>query len=127
MTKEISNEEQRKIFSENLNYYMELKDKTQIDLINDLGFNKSTVSTWCNGSKMPYMGTIQKLADYFNIQKTDLIDIRSRDNDKSNLRMLMYFLEANPDYEELVTLLRDVKPDDIDFIKTMLLKFKDKN
>ena len=30
----------KKIFSKNLRYYMELNQKEQIDIINDLGFNK---------------------------------------------------------------------------------------
>lgn len=62
------------IFSKMLNYYMNKNGKTQVDLINDLGINKSTISTWCNGTKMPRMGTIQTLADYFGIMKSDLIE-----------------------------------------------------
>ena len=72
-------EEQKRIFSKNLNYYMELNGKTQSDLINDLGFDKSAVSTWCNGSRLPRMGKVQRLADYFGIGKTDLIDEKPLD------------------------------------------------
>ena len=39
----------KKIFSKNLNHYMEINGKNQSDIVNDLGFNKSAVSTWCNG------------------------------------------------------------------------------
>lgn len=70
----MSDEREKKIFSSNLNKYMELYGKTQNDLIIDLGINKSTISTWCSGSKMPRMGTIQTLADYFGILKSDLIE-----------------------------------------------------
>lgn len=69
----MSNNE-KKIFAQNLNYYMAKNNKDQIDLINDLNVNKSTISTWCNGLKMPRMGTIQTLADYFGIMKSDLIE-----------------------------------------------------
>ena len=27
------------------------QDKTQMDIVNDLGFSKSTVSSWVNGSR----------------------------------------------------------------------------
>jgi len=64
----------KEIFAEKLNYYMDLNGKDQIDLINELGINKSTISTWCRGEKMPRMGTIQTLADYFGIMKSDLIE-----------------------------------------------------
>lgn len=64
----------KKIFSKNLKYYMSLYDKEQIDLINDLGFNKSAVSTWCNGTRLPRMDKVEKLAQYFNINRSDLIE-----------------------------------------------------
>lgn len=62
------------IFSKKLNYYMYINGKDQIDLVKDLGFNKSTVSTWCRGVKVPRMGTIQILANYFNVDISDLVD-----------------------------------------------------
>ena len=64
----------KKIFSKNLNYYMELNKKTQTDLINDLGFDKSAVSTWCNGTRLPRMDKIEILAQYFKINRSDLIE-----------------------------------------------------
>lgn len=69
--------DEKKVFAENLNYYMNKSGKNQSDLISDLGLNKSTISTWCNGVKMPRMGTIQTLADYFGIMKSDLIEEKS--------------------------------------------------
>lgn len=64
----------KKIFSKNLRHYMSLYNKEQIDLINDLGFNKSAVSTWCNGTRLPRMDKVEKLAQYFNINRSDLIE-----------------------------------------------------
>lgn len=73
----MSDEREKQIFSDNLNYYMKKNDKTQTDIIVDLNINKSTISTWCNGTKMPRMGTIQRLADYFGIKKSDLVEERN--------------------------------------------------
>ena len=70
----MSEDEEKRIFASNLNYYMNRAGKNQVDLIIDLGINKSTISTWCKGVKMPRMGTIQTLADYFGIRKSDLIE-----------------------------------------------------
>ncbi|WP_417176489.1 LexA family protein [Anaerotignum sp.] len=72
----MSDELQKSIFSKNLKYYMDKNNKTQTDIIEDLGINKSTISTWCNGTKMPSMDTIQKLADYFGIKKSNLVEDR---------------------------------------------------
>ena len=75
----MSEETYKKIFSRNLNYYMELNGKTQSDLIIDLGFNKSAVSTWCNGSRLPRMDKVETLAQYFRINRSDLIDEKPPD------------------------------------------------
>lgn len=75
----MSEETYKKIFSKNLNYYMELNGKTQSDLINDLGFNKSAVSTWCNGSRLPRMDKVETLAQYFKINRSDLIEEKLTD------------------------------------------------
>lgn len=68
----------KRIFSKNLKYYMEINNKEQIDLINDLGFNKSAVSTWCNGTRLPRMDKVEKLAQYFNINRSDLIEEKKK-------------------------------------------------
>lgn len=75
----MSDETYKKIFSKNLNRYMEINGKTQSDLINDLGFNKSAVSTWCNGSRLPRMDKVETLARYFKINRSDLIEEKSTD------------------------------------------------
>ena len=64
----------REIFAKRLNYYMSINGKRQIDLVEDLGLNRSTVSTWCNGKKMPEMVKIDMLAKYFNINRSDLLE-----------------------------------------------------
>lgn len=68
----------KKIFSKNLNYYMKSNGKTQIDLINDLGFDKSAVSTWCNGTRLPRMDKVEILARYFKISRSDLIEEKTQ-------------------------------------------------
>ena len=64
----------KRIFSKNLRFYMTQNNKEQIDLINDLGFNKSAVSTWCNGTRLPRMDKVDALAKYFGINRSDLIE-----------------------------------------------------
>ena len=59
---------------------MKKNEKTQSDLINDLGFNKSAVSTWCNGTRLPRMDKVELLAQYFKISRSDLMEEKSQDN-----------------------------------------------
>ena len=72
----MGDEQYKHIFSTNLRYYMSINNKEQIDLINDLGFNKSAVSTWCNGTRLPRMDKVDSLAKYFGIKRSDLIEER---------------------------------------------------
>lgn len=64
----------KSIFAKNLNRIMEVNNKTQTNLIDDLGLNKSTISTWCNGTKMPRMNAINMLANYFDVEVSDLLE-----------------------------------------------------
>lgn len=66
--------DEKRIFSKNLNYYLRSHQKTQKEVAEKLGISLSTFSSWCTGNKMPRMGKIQALADYFGIQKSDLIE-----------------------------------------------------
>ena len=70
----------RKIFSNNLNYYMKINNKIQDDLVKDLGLKTSTISSWCNGQKLPRMDKIALLADYFGIHFSKLIEERTDNN-----------------------------------------------
>ncbi len=70
----------KKIFSKNLNYYMNLKGKTQTDIINDLDINKSAISSWCNGTRLPRMNKVELLANYLNISVSDLIGNNNENN-----------------------------------------------
>lgn len=70
----MSEEDYKKTFSKKLRYYLQLNGKTQVNLVKDLKFNKSTVSTWVNGSKIPRMNKIDTLCEYFGINRSDLIE-----------------------------------------------------
>lgn len=79
---EKDNQKQKEIFAKNLNYWMNNRNKTQMDLMNDLDLSSSTVSDWCNAKKYPRMGTVQMLADYLGILKSDLIEGKKLASDK---------------------------------------------
>ena len=64
----------KKIFSSRLNYFMNIRQKTQMDIITDLGVNKSAVSTWCNGTRLPRMNMVETLANYLGVNISDLIN-----------------------------------------------------
>lgn len=64
----------KEVFSKNLNYYLKEKGYSQSDLLKVINVSKSTMSTWCRGTRLPRMHHIQELADYLNIEKHMLIE-----------------------------------------------------
>ena len=121
----------KKIFAENLKYYMKLHNKNQADLINDLGFNKSSVSTWCNGTRLPRMDKVDILAKYFDINRSDLIE------DKDTKHKQSYYLNPETsriaqkiyDNKELSVLFdaaQDAEPEDLQALHGMLMALKRK-
>lgn len=125
----MSEDEYRRVFSKRLNYYMSLNNKNQMDLMNDLDLSSSTVSSWCTGKKLPRMGKIQMLADYFHIEKSDLLEDKSKEEnyylDKESSDMAQFIFE-NPEYKVLFDASRKVKPEDIQFVAEMIERMSKK-
>lgn len=70
----MTDDEQKKIFAKNLNRYISMNQKQQKEVADDLGINPTTLNMWCKGNSIPRVSMIQKLADYFRIGKSDLVD-----------------------------------------------------
>lgn len=116
----MSDEEYRKVFVKKLNYYMNLNNKKQIDLMNDLNLSSATVSSWCNGKKLPRMGKIQMLADYFGIEKSDLLEQKSQQElteyDKKEITKILSDTETLLNQEGLMFDGEPASPESIDSI-----------
>lgn len=70
----MTDKEQKRIFAKNLNKYIALNQKQQIEVAKDLDISPTTLNMWCKGNSMPSTGKIRKLADYFKIGMSDLTD-----------------------------------------------------
>lgn len=70
----MSNLGNKEVIAKNITYYMERKGITRNKLCDDLGFKYSTVSEWINARKYPRIDYIEKMANYFGIKKSDLIE-----------------------------------------------------
>ena len=68
----VNQNEEAKIFAENLSYYMKLHKVDRVMLANELGFKYTTVCDWCNGKVVPRKNKIKVLADYFSISENAL-------------------------------------------------------
>ena len=76
----MTDEEQKRVFAKNLNKYIALNNKQQIDVAKDLDISPTTLNMWCKGNSMPSTGKIRKLSDYFRIGMSDLTDEKHKEN-----------------------------------------------
>jgi len=70
---------QREVFSKNLKSLIESRGIDQRILADYLGISEMSVSNWVNGLKYPRMGNIQKMADYFGVLKSDIIEDKNKE------------------------------------------------
>ena len=73
------------IFADTLKYYIEKSGKDRRELAEIWGFPYSTVTEWINARKYPRIDKIEIMADYFGIQKSDLIEEKmTEEKEKDN-------------------------------------------
>jgi transcriptional regulator with XRE-family HTH domain len=76
--------ENKKILAENILYYMDLKGVTKQQLCASLDIKYSTFVEWIKGRAYPRIGAVEKLANYFGCEKSDLIEDRSKKDAKDD-------------------------------------------
>ena len=66
--------ENKEVFARNLQHYIDLHKKNAVEICEDLGLKTSTVSDWLTAKKYPRIDKIEKLANYFMVPKSALIE-----------------------------------------------------
>lgn len=64
------------IMAKNIKYYMNLKQVDRNKLCSDLKIKYTTLCDWLNAKTYPRIDKIEMMADYFGIQKADLVEDR---------------------------------------------------
>ena len=64
----------REMLSENIKYQLRRTGMEQVELAEILKVSQSSVSHWINGNKYPRIDTIERIAEIFNVQKSDITD-----------------------------------------------------
>lgn len=80
----MKNEWDIKIFTDNFDKYMRLFGKSQKEVADALGVSAPTVHDWLKGKKMPKMINVQKIADYFGVKLSDLVELKYDTTSKPN-------------------------------------------
>ena len=129
------------MFAKNLKYLRQLHNIDQLQLAEALGRKSaSSISEWGSGKYTPKIGVLSMISSYFNV---DLDDMMTKDLELENSTQswsdqtntsdtdpeaveLVRFLSDNTEYKELITSLKDVSKDDLNAVKVIVDRLKDK-
>lgn len=67
----------RQVMGQNIDYYMNRMGLERKELARALGVPYSSLTDWMNGNSYPRIDKIQKMADFFGVEKSDLVEPRS--------------------------------------------------
>ena len=97
--------ENKNIFSENLQYYMNERGVTRKEISDALDISYFTVTSWVNGKKYPRMDKVELLAEYFGILKSDLIEEKlteEKEKDNDIMADIIVRMRTDEDFFKLV-------------------------
>ena len=82
----------REVMARNIQYYMDLNGKTRNDVCEALSIKYTTFSDWVNAKTYPRIDSIELMANYFGIDKSDLVEDKTFNNtdDYSEVTNLIY-------------------------------------
>ena len=123
----MSNIGNREIFARNLSYYVEHSGRTQRELAEYVGVAPSTFNVWMKGGKYPRIDKIEKLARYFGIQKSDLIEARiteDQNNDNDAMAGIIVRMRTDADFFAAIQLLHSFDSEQIKGVQETLKTLK---
>ena len=117
-----------RLFCENLNYYMDLKDRSQADLARALDVSTSSVSYWLTGQRVPRMNMIAKIAIWLGIEPHDLITERKEEGYYLNAesKEIANAVAKDSDLRLLFSAARSASPEELQLAINMLKMMKRK-
>lgn len=123
----MSKEWSKVIFAKNLRRHMELAGKNQKEIAEAVGVTAPTFNEWINGKKFPRIDKIQKLADYFGILKSDLIEEKmteEKEKDNDLLANIIVRMRMDKEFFSVVESLYSLDAGKINGVAEMLNAFK---
>ncbi|MDN6098439.1 MAG: helix-turn-helix domain-containing protein, partial [Lactococcus lactis] len=71
------------VMAENIQYYMDKKGINSARLAEDLNIKYTTVRNWLQAKNYPRIDKIEMMANYFGIEKSDLVERRDNKTDEN--------------------------------------------
>ena len=107
------------IFSRNLVRHLNSSGKTQREVANAVGVSFGTFCDWTKGRSYPRMDKLQKLADYFGINKSDLVEEWTAEKDEdlaADQKVLELFHKVPKEKREFVLSLIQTTIDNLQLL-----------
>lgn len=124
--------EYAKLVASNLKRLAYESDKTPAEIARDLGMNKSTLSSWMNGHRIPKMDKIDMLCRYFGCDREDIMEPydpnrkRAYYFDKDTAEKAQQLFD-NPGMRILFDAAQDSRPEDLQMAADLLKRLKGTN
>ena len=114
----------KEVFAKNLKSYIIKSGKDRMQISEDLDFPYSTLTEWVNAKKYPRIDRIEKLAEYFGISKSDLIeDFEEIKKDNDRLATIVIKLRTNKELLDVVDRLISLDKTKLESLKRFLDTF----
>lgn len=119
----------KEVFAKNLTYYMGKANKTQKEMAAIIGVSAPTFNEWLKAKKFPRIDKIEKLAQYFGILKSDLIEEKTtehRDMQQKNstLADLTVRMRKDDEFLSVVEIISELTPEQLASIKQVATLLK---
>lgn len=111
-----SDQEQKQIIANNLEYLCSKKGKDQKQIAIDLDVNPTTFNQWYKGTAIPSVTKLKELANYFNVSLTNIVDPPDAPS-RTNASLV----KLTDDEVRLITAYQQAD----DLVKTCVLKMLD--
>lgn len=108
------------VFASNLQKYMKLNGKSRRDVAEALGVSYYTLTDWVNGKKYPRMDKVEKLAKYFGILKSDLIEEKTIENSPVEMAERHFEIIMDEDISDIFDDFRSLNPAQKKIVKDLV-------
>ena len=98
----------KKVFSENLLYYIRKSGRNQKEIAEAIEVSTSTLNDWVQAKSFPRIDKIEKLAMLFRIRKSDLIEEKSISDNPVEMAERHFEMIMDEDVNEIFEAFRSL-------------------
>ena len=111
------------VFAQNLKYYLKENEKTQKELGDAIGVSQGTICDWMKTRTYPRLDKIEKIANYFGVEKSDLIEAHTAKNKHYRTQAVSEIakeLHNNPESVDLWLAIKKLSTADREIVQSLI-------